>query len=49
MSFTNARVDGFDCFVLIFAPYNHYDEPKTLSYFMHSICLLNADGEQLTC
>jgi hypothetical protein len=29
--------------VFIFAPYSHYDEPKTLSYFTKPICLLNAD------
>jgi DNA repair protein RadC len=30
--------------VFIFVPYSHYDEPKTLSYFMQPVCLLNADG-----
>jgi hypothetical protein len=34
--------------VFIFVPYSHYDEPKTLSYFMQPICLLNADGGQHT-
>jgi hypothetical protein len=32
--------------VFIFVPYSHYDEPKTLSYFMQPVCLLNADGGQ---
>jgi hypothetical protein len=27
--------------------YSHYDEPKTLSYFMQPVCLLNADGGQM--
>jgi len=30
---------------LIFVPYSHYDETKTLLYPITSICLTNADGE----
>ena len=44
MSFTTAPADGFECFAFIFVPYSHYDEPKTLTYFMRPACLLNADG-----
>ena len=36
----------FARFDFIFVPYSHYDEPKTLSYFMQLICLTNDDGEQ---
>jgi hypothetical protein len=46
MSLTTRSADTFECFAFICVPYSHYDEPKTLSYFMRPICLLNADGEQ---
>ncbi|MEM6891686.1 MAG: hypothetical protein AAF636_26725, partial [Pseudomonadota bacterium] len=36
----------FARFDLIFVPYSHYDETKTLRYPTTSICLMNADGEQ---
>jgi hypothetical protein len=48
MSFTTACAEGFECFVFIFVPYSHYDEPKTLSYFTRPVCLLNADGGHAT-
>ena len=38
--------EGFECFAFIFVPYSHYDEPKTLSYFMKPVWLLNAYGEK---
>ncbi len=36
----------FARFDLIFVPYSHYDETKTLLYQTTSICLVNADGVQ---
>ena len=45
-SFRAAWADGFERFAFIFVPYSHYNAPKTLSYFMQTICLLNGDGEQ---
>jgi len=36
----------FARFDLIFVPYSHYDETKTLLYPTNSICLMKADGGQ---
>ena len=49
MSFTTRSAGAleFARFDLIFVPYSHYDETKTLLYPNTSICLMNADGKQL--
>ena len=43
MSFSAACADGFEFFGFIFDTYSHYNEPKTLSYFMQPVCLMNSD------
>ena len=49
MSFTTRSAGAleFARFDLIFVPYSHYDETKTLLYPTTSIYLMNADGGQL--
>jgi hypothetical protein len=49
ISFTtrSAGTLEFARFDLIFVPYSHYDETKTLLYPTTSICLTKADGEQV--
>lgn len=48
MSFTTRSAGAleFAHFDLVFVPYSHYDETKTLLYPITSICLMNADGGQ---
>jgi len=49
MSFTNrsAGALGFARLDLIFVPYSHYDETKTLLYPINSICLMNPVAGQV--